>query len=159
MNKTTTTSILIPLCWLAVLSNFSSNLLSQLPSFERILSSQARLVQILLYAFLLRFLGQLLFLLPVNSVSITSHIWELISPRMTWPYHRKRLWIIISSAFTTTPTLSRRISVNTLIILSHPTHNPDPTKPRNHASSAAVSSLVSQQYDKTCPIIVRNLGR
>ena len=34
-------------------------------------------------------------------------------PRMTWPYHRRRLWMIISSVFTATPAISRRTLVTT----------------------------------------------
>ena len=48
------------------------------------------------------FLGRPFFLFPVISTSIISHIWELMYPRMTWPYYRRRLSIIISSMFTAT---------------------------------------------------------
>ena len=58
------------------------------------------------------FLGRPFFLFLV--ISTASHIWELMPPRMTWPYHRRRLWIIISSIFTATPTPSRRTSVDIL---------------------------------------------
>ena len=80
------------------------------------------------------FLGQPFFLFPVISSSITSRIWELMSQRMTWPYHLRWLWIIIPSLFTTTPTLFRRTSVDTFINRSHRMYHPDhatlhPTQP------------------------------
>ena len=39
------------------------------------------------------FLGRRFFFFSVISSSITSRIWKLMSPRMTWPYHRRRFWI------------------------------------------------------------------
>ena len=49
------------------------------------------------------FLGRCFFLFPVISTSITLCIWELMSPRMTRPYHRRHLWIIVSSIFKQDP--------------------------------------------------------
>ena len=91
------------------------------------------------------FLGQPSFLFPLISTSITSCIWELMSPCMTCPYHCRWLQIITSLIFTITPTLSWRTSVDTLstsltphiLIIRHST-------PCNLTSSATVSSHVSQ---------------
>ena len=88
------------------------------------------------------FLGRPFFLFPVISSFMTSCIWELMSRRMTWPYHHRQLWIIISSIFTTTPTLSRRTSVDTLSTTLHIILIIQSSTPRNLASSAIVSSHV-----------------
>ena len=95
------------------------------------------------------FLGWSFFLFPGISTFIISRVWELMSPCMTWSYHRRRLWII-SSIFTTTPTLSWRTSVDTLSTSLTP-HIViiQCTTPCNLASSATVSPYVSQQYNKT----------
>ena len=59
------------------------------------------------------FLGRPFFLFPIISSSITSSICKLMSWGMTRPYHHRQVWIIIS--LITTPTLSWRTSVNTLL--------------------------------------------
>ena len=96
------------------------------------------------------FLGRPFFLFPMISSSITSYIWELMFPRMTWPYHRRRFWIIISSIFTT-PTLSWRTSVDTLStsLIQHIILIMRRCTPRNLTSSATVSYHVPHQDNKT----------
>ena len=140
----------MPLTRLVGVSNFYSDSLSPFLSILRILSSQSMSFQILLYGLFHDFLGRPFFFFPIISTSITSRIWEFVSPRMTWPYHRRRLWIIISSIFTTTPTLSRRTSVDTLStsLTPHIILIIRGSTPRNHTSPATVSSHVSQ-YNKT----------
>ena len=113
---TTTMSVLKPLSRLAGVGNFCFKLLSPFRSIVCILSSQAISFQIILYALFPQFPWSTSFLYPVISSSITSRIWELMSRRMTWPYHRRRFCIIVSLIFTTTPTH-----------LSHPIHHPDHT--------------------------------
>ena len=116
-SKTTTMSVLMPLPWLAGVSNFCSNLLSPFLLIVLILSSQAILSQILLYTLFTQFPWLTLLAFPCYFASITWHIWELMYPCMTWPHHHRQLWII-SSIFTTKHTLSRRTSVNTLSSVS-----------------------------------------
>ena len=148
---TTTTSVLIPLSWLVGVVNFCFNFLSPSLSIVRILSSPVISFQIVLMHCSHDFLSRLFFRFPVISSSITSSILELMSPLMTWPCHCRRLWIIISSIFTTTPTLSRKTSVDILstsltpyiiLIIRYST-------PRKLASSTTISSHVSQKYNKT----------
>ena len=104
----------MPLSRLAVVSNFHSNSLPPFLLIIRILSSEAILLQILLYTLFPRFPWATLHLFPSNFSSVTLCIWELMSPRMTLSYHRRWLSVIISSIFTAMPTLSRRTSVDTL---------------------------------------------
>ena len=89
------------------------------------------------------FFGEPFFFFPIISRSITSRIWELMSWWMTWPYHRRWLWIIISSIFTTTPillqgtlvyTLSTSLTPHIILIIWYSTQ-------RNLTSSATVSSM------------------
>ena len=75
---TTTTFVLMSLSRLAGVSNFCSSSLSTFFSIVRILSSQA------FFAHSSHdFLDLPFFLFPVIPTSITSRIWELMSPRMT----------------------------------------------------------------------------
>ena len=68
-----TTFALMALSWLAGVSNFCSYSLLPFLSIICILSSQAISFQILFYALFI-------------STSITSRIWELMSPRMTYDH-------------------------------------------------------------------------
>ena len=95
-------------------------------------------------------------LLPtMTSTSITLCIWEPMSLRMTWPYHRRQLWIIISPIFKARPTLSWRTSVDTLsisltlhIILSY---NVPP-----HATSPHPQQEVPRFYSSTTKLVYHN---
>ena len=111
LSTKTITSILMPLSRLARINNFYSNSLFR--SYASALLKPYRSRSFLTLSSH-DFLDWSFFLFPVISTSIISLIWELMSPRMTWPYHRRRLWITVSPIFTTTPTLSRRTSVDTL---------------------------------------------
>ena len=124
-NKTTTSTILMSLSQLVGVNNFCFSLLSPFLLIILILSSWAIMFQILLYT-ILRFPWLTLLPFPVISTSMTSCICELMSRHMTWRYHRRQLWMIISSIFRKTPTLSRRTSINTLSI-THPTYHPGHT--------------------------------
>ena len=108
------------------------------------------------------FLGWPFFLFPVISSSITSHIWEFMSRRLTWPNRRRRLKILISSIFAT-PTLSRRTSVDTLStsLSPHIILVIRCSTLRNLPSSATVSSpmfhnsttkLAQHNTDKSSPV-------
>ena len=103
------------------------------------------------------FLGRPFFLFRDISTSITSRIWELMSryawhdthdmiipPQATLNYH------ILNIQNNTHPIL-KNISRHP-INQSHLKHHPDHTTlhPTKLASSATVSSHVSQQYNKTC---------
>ena len=91
-------------------------------------------------------------LLPtMTSTSITLCIWELMSLRMTWPYHQRQLWIILSPIFKARPTLSWRTSVDALSIslTLHIILSCNVPPPRSLASSKTGSSQVLQQYNKT----------
>ena len=109
LTTATATCVLMPSSQLAGFNNFCFNSLS----------SQVLSFQILLLHSSHNFLDWPLFLFPVISSSIISRNWELSSCK-TWPYHHRRLWIIISTIFTTIPTLSWRTSIDTLsTTLSH----------------------------------------
>ena len=137
----------MPLQRLARVGNFWFNSLSPFLSIVHILSSQAILFQILLYAHLL---DRPFFLFPVIPSSITLRICKLVSPRIIWPYHHTWLWIIISSIFTTTPNLSRRTSADTLLtsLTSHIILIMRHSIPRKLVSSTTLSFHVSQQEKK-----------
>ena len=138
----------MPLFCLVGAGNF--RFISLLPFFSivGILSVQAISSQIL-YTFFPRF-PWWAFIFPVISTSVISHIWELMSSRMTWPYHRRWFWTIISSIITTISTLLQRTSVGTLstsltphvLIIQRST-------PCNLALSRTIRFHVSQQYNKT----------
>ena len=85
---TTAASVLMPLFWLAGLAIFAFTCFSC--HFFRSYTSPL-LKRHRTWSFFMHsshdFLSQLFFLFPVFSTSITSRIWELISPHMTWPYH------------------------------------------------------------------------
>ena len=133
-------------------SNFCSNSLSPFLSIVHILSSQAILFKFFFTHFSHDFLGWTFFLFLVISTSTTSHFWELMSPRMTWPYHGRQLWTIIPSIFTTTPTISRRALADTLsssVTLHIHILITRRSTPRYLASFTTVSSHVSQQYNKS----------
>lgn len=118
-------AVLIPLSHIAGASNFCSNFFLPFLSIERILSSEAILFQIHLHALFPQFPWSTLLYFPSCLNFHNLMIWELMFPRMTLSYHLRQLWII-SSIFTTTPTLSRGTSVNTLST-SHPTDHSDHT--------------------------------
>ena len=149
--KTKTTSVSMPLPQLGGVGNFYSNVLSPFPSIARIQFSPYSSKSFNTPSSH-NFLGQPFFLFPVISISITSHIWELMSPCMTWSYHQWRLWIITFWIFTT-PTLSQRTSFNTLsmsltirniLIIQLST-------PHNFASSTTVISIFPHSFkDKPC---------
>ena len=82
----TITSILMPLSQLASVSNFCSNSLSPIFSIVSTLPSQVTLFQILFYVFFPQFPWLIFLPLSVISTSITSCIWKLIFPCMTWSY-------------------------------------------------------------------------
>ena len=113
-STTTTMSVLMLLSRLAGLAIFCFNFFSPFP-LVRILSSQAISFQILFYALFPRFPWSTVLPFPnyFNFHNLTYL--ELMSPHVTWPYNRRRLWII-SSIFTTTHILSRRTSFDTLSI-------------------------------------------
>ena len=76
------------------------------------------------------FLARPFFLFPVISTSITSRIWELMSPCMIWPYHRRQLWIILN-LYNTQP-ITKNISqhpINQSHLTHHPDHTTHPTQP------------------------------
>ena len=140
-------STLMPLLRLAGVSNFRSNLLLPFLSIVHILSSQTISLQILLYVLFQRFpwLTLLPFLSYFNFHSFMSLGIDVSTHDMTVP--RRRLWIIMSSIFTTTPTLSRSTSFDTLStsLTPHIILIIRRCSPRNLASCAAVNSHVSQQ--------------
>ena len=82
-----------------------------------------------------------------------------MSRRMAWPQHRRWLWIIKSLIFTTTPTLSRRNSIDTPIDHSHPTYHPDhttlrPIQPRlTRNSKFPRFTTVQQNWSNTTLLI------
>ena len=105
----------MPLSQLAVVSNFCSNSLPPFLLIIRILSSEAILLQILLYTLFTRFPWVTLHLFSSNfslhnlmylGIDVSTHD-ITIPPQMAFSYH-------ISSIFTAMPTLSRRTSVDTL---------------------------------------------
>ena len=118
-------AVLILLSHITGASNFCSNLFLPFLSTVRILSSEAILFQIHLHALFPRFPWSTLLYFPSCFNIHNLMIWELMFPRMASSYHLRQLWII-SSIFTTTPTLSRGTSVDTLST-SHPTHHSDHT--------------------------------
>ena len=99
--KTTSKSVLMSLSRLAGVGNVCFNSLSPFLSIVHILSFEAISFQILFYAFFSRFPWSTFFLFPVILSTITSPIFELMSPRMTLSYNR--------------------------IKQSHPTYHPDHT--------------------------------
>ena len=136
----TTTSVLMPLSWLAGIAIFGS--FCQLCASFLLNGYFSR--SFFMHSFC-NFLGQLFFLFPVISSFIISCIWELMSWQMTQPYKHTRLWIICWIC-TATPTLSWRTLVNTLstsltpsiiLIMQHHT-------PCNFTSSATVITHLSQ---------------
>ena len=141
----------MPLSRLAGVGNFCFNFLS---SFSQLYASSLLRPNGSRSFFTLSshdFLGPPFFLFPVISSFITSYIWELMSQWMTWPYHHRQLWIIISLIFATIPTLSWRTSVD--IVSTSLT--PDIiliiqcSMPRKLALSATLSFYVSQQCNRT----------
>ena len=146
--KTTTMSVLMSLFWLAGVGNFC--LLLLFLSVIHILSSSQIIPNTSLCTLLMISLVNPFSFFPVSSTSITSHICEMMSPNTTWPCHHRQLWIIISSIFTTTLTLSQRTSIDTLstsltphiiLIIWHSTQC-------NLISPTTVRSHISQQYNK-----------
>ena len=142
----TSTSVLMRLSRLAGTGNFGSSSLSPFLSIVLILPSQAVSFQIFLYAFFPDFPWSTLLTFPCYfKIHNLTYLW--ISTHYTTADS-----FVISSIFTTTPTLSRRTSVETLstsltqyiilIIQSCSTT-------RNLTSSATVSFHVSYQYSKT----------
>ena len=105
LSTTTITSILMLLSRLAGVGNFCFNLLNLIWLYASSLLKPYHSRSFFTHSYY-DFLGRPFFLLPVISSSITSRIWELMSWRMTWPFYRRRRWIITSSIFTTTLTLS-----------------------------------------------------
>ena len=145
-------SVLMPLSWLARVGSLCFNLLLTFPSVVRILSSQVISFQTLCYAPFPRFPWSSLLPFPSYfKLHNLLYFWELISQKMTWPDHQKRLWIIKSWIFTATPTLSQRMSVNTLLtnLTPHIILIIQRSTICNLTSSITVSSYVSQQYSKT----------
>ena len=121
---TTTTSVLMPLSWLAGVGNFCSNSLSPFLSIVRILSSQAISFQILLYVLFPRFPWSIL--LPFPSyfnfhnftylrIDVSTHNMT-IPPRTTLNYQILNLH---SNNHPTTKNISRHP-----IKQSHSTHVP-----------------------------------
>ena len=114
LSWTTTTSILMPLSQLVGLTVFAlirSRHCSRLyaSSLLKPYSSKSFFMHSSQDVF-----GWHFFFFSFISTSITSCIWELMSPCMAWPYHHRWLWMIISSNFTTTLTLWRGTLVDTL---------------------------------------------
>ena len=85
--KTTSKSVLMSLSRLAGVGNVYFNSLSPFLSIVHILSFEAISFQILFYAFFSRFPWSTFFLFPVILSTITSPIFELMSPRMTLSYN------------------------------------------------------------------------
>ena len=129
--RTTTkkTFVLIPLSRLAGVGSFCFNLFSPFWSY-----ASSLLKPYCSKSFFTDsshdFLGWPFFLFPVNSTYITSRIWKLMSPRMTWLLNRKWRWIIISWIFTTTSTQCHPVTKN---ITRHPINQSHPAHP-DHAT-------------------------
>ena len=149
----------MPLSQLAVVSNFCSNSLPPFLLIIRILSSEAILLQILLYTLFTRFPWVTLHLFPSNfslhnlmylGIDVSTHD-ITIPPQMAFSYHIINLH---SNAYLITKDISWHP-----INQSHPTHL-DHTmlhSPRNLTSSETVSSHVSQQVPhKTTSSAYRN---
>ena len=147
-NKTTQKHLFYYIFWLAGVRNFCSNSPSPFLSIVHILSFQAISFQILLYALLSRFPCSTL--LPFPSYFNFHNLTYLgIDVSMHDYDHTTADSFELSSIFTT-PSLSRRTSVNTLstsltshiiLIIRHTL--------LNLLSSATVSFHVSQHYKKT----------
>ena len=137
----------MPLSRLTRVGNFCSNSLSPFPSILRILSSEARSFQILLYAVFPRCPWSTFLPFPSFSnfhnltylgIDVSMHD-TTIPPLTALNYH-------ILNLHNNTHTITKIISRHP-INQSHPTHHPIQTT-LHLASSATVSSHVSQQYKK-----------
>ena len=146
-NTTTTTSVLMSLSWLAGVDTFCFNLVSPFFLIRCILSSQAILFQIFLYTFFPQFPWLTLCPSYFKSHNLTYLGVDVSTDDMTIG---RQLWIIISSIFTTTPTLSQRTSVDTLstTLILHIILIIQCSAPSKLALYATVSSHVLQQYSK-----------
>ena len=139
---------------LAEVGNFCFNSLSPFLSIVRILSSQAISFQILLYALFPQFPWSTLLPFPsyFNFHEFTYLGINVSTHDMTIPQQTALNYHILDLHNNTNP-ITKNISQHP-INQSDPTHHPDHTTlhptPRNLASSATVSSHVSQQYNKTC---------
>ena len=146
---TTTTSILMPLSRLVGVGNFCFDMLSPFHSIVHILSSQAILFQIFLYALFPRFPWSTLLSFPwyfmlhdltYLGADISTNDMT-IAPQMSLTYgifnHQTTL-----SQRTSVDTLSTSLTPHIILIIRYST-------PRILISSASVSSHVSQQYNKT----------
>ena len=102
----------MPLSRLAGVSNFCSNSLSRFCFDRKHVFFSSHTFQNLLCALFPWFPWLTLFPFPSYFNFYNLTYLESMSPCMTWPYHRRRLWIIVSSVFITTPTLSQRTSIN-----------------------------------------------
>ena len=135
----------MPLSRPAGVCKFCFNLLSPFLSIVGILSSQTISLQVLLYAALFsRFLWSTLLYFP-SYFKLHSLMYLGVD------ISTDDMIIIISLIFTTTATLSRRTSVDTLSTSLTP-HNILILRrsiPRSLASSATLSSHVPQQCSKT----------
>ena len=143
----------MPLSRLAGVSNFCCNSLSPFLSIIRILSSQAILFQILLYALFPQFPWSTLLPFPsyFNFHNLTYLEIDVSTHDMTIPLQKTLNYQIFNLPNNTHP-IMKNISRH-LINQSHPTPHIiliiRRSTSRNFASSATVSSHISQQYHKT----------
>ena len=115
----------MPLSRLAGVSNFCSSSLALFFSIIRILSFQAISFQLLLYALFPWFPWSTL--LSFSSCFNFHNLTQLMSSRMTWPYHRWQLFYYhVLNLHNNTHPITKNISRHP-INQSHPTHQPDHT--------------------------------